>query len=398
MANSILSHFINQPSNYSLTEKLTQREATSRILLTPGFTKDQDDVCSQYGYRGEIQGNRDLRIIANKLTKIFPDVLSLEALKENRDVNIKQYLIFKVKRFTHTNSLEGDAFPIKLEGFCEAFTISMLASSFNKFDEDKKFFKREDKQWIKEHFIRINTSDCTEKNDIKEIVKSIQDPNFMDPILFGSGHVWHSTITFIWGNILIYGDRGNSIYGIPPGVHVYYLPDLNLITESVIWNITKRQEIERNHFFGIKRIEQELMGNLIYYEAMPPQEVGNCTYESMKIALYVLMIIRQLIKEFDHTVARSRVILRDSDKWKKTFKKLQKLYEAWTNFDRLLVLKDMMEEIKEWLDKKSDFSKNKFGTIYDVILKIWYEKYKWTIESDSKLSELIKPILCRFGL
>ena len=79
---------------------------------------------------------------------------------------------------------------MNLEGFCEAFTIPMLASSFDAFAKNSDFFSTEDRQWIVKHFNEITSSDYTESDDIQVLAYCIQDPSFIGPISLGTGYDW----------------------------------------------------------------------------------------------------------------------------------------------------------------------------------------------------------------
>ena len=153
------------------------------------------------------------------VTKKFPHAISLEALKEQKEANLIQYLIIEMKRFGHAFGLEGFApLPsgqeVNLEGFCEAFTVPMLTSSFEKYAKTSKFFTDEDIWWISRYFNETTSSDHIAPEMIQALTIMIQDPSFLDPISIGTGYDWHSTGAIFIGNYLIYCNRGAGGNGV----------------------------------------------------------------------------------------------------------------------------------------------------------------------------------------
>lgn len=194
-------------------EMKRRRDATTEILSTQGFEMEPGDRETQYGYKGEVQGTAALRFATAKATRDIPSAISPAALKEMRETNLEQYLILKLKRFGHALGLKGyltlpSGKKFNLEGFCEAFTVPMIASSFQEFVRTNDFYSKEDCAWIVKNFNQTTSSDYTEPDDIQVIATLIQDPDFKGPISLGTGHHWHSTGTLFFGNYLIYCNRG----------------------------------------------------------------------------------------------------------------------------------------------------------------------------------------------
>ncbi len=141
-------------------------------------------------------------------------------------------MTLKLKRFGHAFGLKGLApLPsgqkVNLEGFCEAFTVPMLTSSFEKYAHRSKFFTAQDIQWISQYFNETTSSDHIAPEMIQALAIMIQDPSFSGPISIGTGYDWHSTGAVFIGNYLIYCNRGAG----GKGVDVYYLPDRQKVTE-----------------------------------------------------------------------------------------------------------------------------------------------------------------------
>lgn len=353
-----------------------QKEATYHILATPGFIADVNEDYYHCGSKGEIQGNQTLRHTVAKVTRLFPRAISPEALKEQRDVNVEQYLTIKLKHFAHAFCLKGHVpLPsgnrVDLEGFCEAFTIPMIVTSVHEYAKQATFFSAADYEWIIANFNQTTSSDNTEESDIQKLTRLLQDPNFVGPISLGSGHQWHSTATIFFDKYIIYCNRGN---GDDPGIHVYYLPDRSLLTENVIRTMAKRQEVDRTEVFGTKRIVDDLGGELVHYQKLPSQGAGNCTLISMETALYAFMVIRQILNVFGDTCVIPSEVM-DGEVWEQLLNTLRPEYENWKTFDRQLIFKDMIEEIQEWMDKTSSFSQHPLSQTYYELLRAWVEHY-----------------------
>jgi hypothetical protein len=380
----------------------TPEEATYRILATPGFVADPtdpSDYSSQYVSKGLIQGSKALRFVTAKVTKKFPEAITPAALKEQRDVNLEQYLTLKIKRFGHAHSLEGhvplpSGKKVNLEGFCEAFTVPMLASSFDEFaKKHPNLFSEEDRKWIVKHFNETTSSDFTEPDDIQVFACCIQDPHFVGPVALGTGYDWHATATIFWGPYLIFCNRGNG--DNEPGIFVYHIPDRSKITEAVIWEMTKRQEVKGDESYGTQRIKYALGGVLLHYQPLTEQLGGHCTYESMEAALLAFMSIRRLItcgpeKDFKD--------FNDPSIWKEKFNELIVRFSKWWDFDRELVFQDMIAEIQEWRDKKNSFGKdNDLRKTYAQVLASWYQSRKER-KKDQPLPPLLNSLLKNFGI
>ena len=352
-----------------------RRKGTATILTTHGFEREAQDRPSKDGLQGGSEGTAALRFATAKATRVVPEAISPASLKEQRELNLEQYLRIKLKRFAHALGLEGhltlpSGKEFNLEGFCEAFTVPMIASSCRQFSRTNTFFNKDDWEWIVKSFNQTTSSDSTEPDDIQVFATLIQDPDFVGPVSLGTGHHWHSTGTIFFGNYLIFCNRGHGSNG-EPGIHVYYLPDRSIITEGVIWEMTKRQDVFGGDVFGLHRIVNELGGQLVHYEKMSDQIVGNCTYVSMMIALYTFMVMRQLMN-FD----QESHLYTDSAVWQQAFETLKPHFDIWVAFDCAIVFKDTFDEINEWLDKDSAFSKYPLQPLYAELLQIWYNRQK----------------------
>lgn len=378
-------------------ERKIRRKAAAAILSTPGFEMEPGDRQTHYGYKGEVQGTAALRFATAKATRDMPNAISPASLREQREINLEQYLILKLKRFGHALGLKGiltlpSGKQFNLEGFCEAFTVPMIASSFQSFASENRFFTDEDHEWIVENFNQTSSSDYTEPDDIQVFATQIQDPNFRGPIALGTGHHWHSTGTIFYGNYLIFCNRGWGDH--EPGIHVYYLPDRSLITEGVIWEMTKRQEVFGGDSFGLSRIVSDLGGQLVHYEKMSSQEAGNCTYISMETSLYCFMVMKQLMNFYSEE-GEAPHLYTDPLIWEQAFATLRPVFEEWVAFDRELVFNDTMNEIQEWLSEKTPFSLHNFHDLYESLLITWRNHKHICHFGDSKQ---IKQILDAFEI
>lgn len=345
-----------QESNSRLSSRV--KEATTRILLTKGFVADVGDKRTMYGYKGEIQGTAALRKVTAKETKQHLYALSLEALNSQKNVDFMQYLVFKLKRFGHACHLDGivempNLTQINLEGFSEAFTIPMIASSFDQFDKWDSYFDKKSHQWVVENMNATTSSDYMSQEKIEEYVRQIQDKNFMGPLSIGAGYDWHATGAIFFGDYLVYCNCGAGSEGTP-GIQLYYLPNRELVTAEVMKKLTKRQNVSQEESFDRQDIILKLKGQLIHHEALPAQTTGNCTYVNMQVTLFSLMAIKHLLNNYGNDICCLQADRR-AEIWRQAFKDTRPLFDAWVKFDQKMVLEDFVEEAEELSkDQKMD--------------------------------------------
>lgn len=372
-------------------EEFSPKKATYHLLTTPGFVKEFIDKKTTYGYKGEVQGSKALRLIAAKVTGCFPQAITPSALKEQRHLNLEQYLTFKLKRFGHAFSLKGwvtlpSGKEINLEGFCEAFTIPMIASSFEEFARKSPFFQTTEKNWIVQQLNQTTTSDYLEKEDIQKLTSRLQQPDFIGPISMGTGYNWHSTATIFFGNQVLFCNRGAGSEK-DHGIHIYALSDRTGITEEIVWKLAKRQENKASDAPSKELIAALLDGKPVHYEAMPFQQAGNCTYLTMEAALFALMAIN-LLKD----VPQAQL---NAVHWQQAFKSVNQAYQHWWDFDRELILQDMIKEIQEWQEQREPRTEDdNLWVTYREILNYWNRYHG----KDQPIPLPIKNLLKYFGI
>ena len=154
------------------------------------------------------------------------------------------------------------------------------------------------------------------------------------------------------------------------GLYVYYLPDLQKVSEAVIWELTKRQEVTAEDHFGIKRIEKDLGGILVHKEKMTLQESGCCTYISMETVLYVFTVIRQMQKFYEGSGLSLQFEI-DKVIWEEAFNVLRPEYQNWQAFDRKMIFDNMIKEIEAWQQNRNPAS---LRATYKAVLEAWRNK------------------------
>jgi len=377
---------LNQPTHPTqliITPEL--QEAVRRILLTDGFNPPADLSKANFYYKEEkvdtveeIQGTPELRLAARNEVKNHLHVLSPEALKDQSDCNFEQYLRFKIKRLTHIFDLTGRVHlpltgtEINLEGFCEDFTIPMIASSFAKFAESKDpaadwLKDGHSAQWIIDEFLETVTNDMMYPGKVQEIVAEIQKPGFKGPRALGTGFDWHSTVDNFFRKFLFYGNRGAGGVKGKPGVHVYLLPDLLLVTDEVIETATMRQNVNYKNCFGPNAIEGELGGVPVYYQPMVVQGSGNCTERSAEAGLDIFMVIRVLLNFLgDSDITEQEIV--DQKILEQAFNLVKPTFNAWVKFDANDAVRDIVEDL-EGMSKNPNLADPKLGALYTALLE-----------------------------
>ena len=361
------------------------REATRIVLTTPGFDPPKDLSNANYYYKKEkvdtveeIQGTPELRKAVRAAAKIHTHVLSPEALKDQSDINFEQSLRFRIKKLTHIFDMMGRVLlpetktEINLEGFCEDFTIPMLASSFAKFaqsDDPAAAWLKDDisAAWIIEQFLDIITNDMVYPGKVQEIVKEIQNPAFEGPCAIGTGFDWHSAIDIFFRNFLFYGNRGGGGVKGQPGIHVYLLPNRELVEDEVIETCTMRQNVDHKTCFGPQAIESELGGQHVHYQQKSSQGSGNCTHRSMETALDILMVIRVLLNFLgDSNLPEQEMI--DQKYLEQAFALVRTTSDAFLKFDAEEAIRDFVEDL-EGMCKDHTLADKRLGTLYTALLE-----------------------------
>ncbi len=369
-----------------------EADATRYILTTNGFESEVGDIFkAPHGYTGDVQGNLALRTVTSHVTKKYPNAISPSSLKAQRELNLEQYLILKIKRFGHAQSLKGivtlpSGKNFHLEGFCEAFTIPMVVSSFQEFIKSN-MSNADDFLWINDHLMNTTSSDYASADDIQMMALCIQDPMYIGPTVISSGYNWHDTSLIFFGNYLFYCNRGAGSEGhaetaAHPGITIFSLPDRSKVTEAVIWEMTKRQEMNYEESWGVDLIRKNLGGIQVHYEKMPPQVVGNCTYLSKKTTLYSLMCIKQCLNFSDHSEISSGQI--DSNLWSQIFNVVRPKYKEWAKFDREFIYEEFLTEVQEWLDSKSSFGQAKLSKTFLEPLRVCLAMKRQTDQTQIK--------------
>lgn len=359
-----------------LNQVKTQQDATHSILSTKGFVGEVGDVLTHYGYKGEVQGSEALRTVTAHVTKLFPQAISPAALRAQKEVNLEQYLTLAIKRFAHVHALKGYApLPsgkrVNLEGFCEAFTIPMVTSSFQEYAQTSDLFDGEESLWISEQLKQTVSSDYVSPDDIQMMALCIQNPDYVGPTPISSGYDWHDTTAIFFGRYLFYCNQG-GLCQFQPGIRIFLLPEREKVTEAVIWEMTKRQEVTAQEHFGVERIQSELGGVEVYYERLPGQTVGNCTYESKKTTLYALMCIRYCLASLEQTSLTEGLV--DKNSWQTTFELVRTAFEEWVKFDQNLVFEEFTSEVQEWIENKNMFGQIKLKETFKAALTAYQQK------------------------
>ncbi|MBA2369242.1 MAG: hypothetical protein H0V82_09500 [Candidatus Protochlamydia sp.] len=371
---------------------------TDFILVLKGFQSDETDIRHHsHGYAGEVQGNKNLRRTAAKITRKNVHALSLQALNSHRSNNFELNLIFKIKRFGHVNHLRGEVnLPsqkkVKLEGFSEAFTIPMLASSYDLFGIENSSFDQAGHQWIVNQMNQITTSDYIKEKHILSFSDEIASSNLLGPIGIGSGHVWHSVADFYFAkNFYIHCNRGEGCR-MQPGITVYYLPNPELLTPEIIKQRARRQEAEKNQQMTIEEMVEKVGGIQIYYEPMSYQEVGNCTYTSMQAALFFLMAARRLLDFVGEDLETLSTCL-NAESWSEAFKLVQPEFKKWMDFDEKMINEDFIHDAEEVKLKTHPHASNELGRTYAEALKIWLNKgFRKDYPLQAKVNQLVNDL------
>lgn len=347
------------------------------------------------------QGTPQLREVTAMQTKGSGfHALCPSVLRKQKQENPDQYWTLKLKRIGHAFDLKGilelKNKKVNLEGFCEAFTIPMLASSFSHFvdslDSNKEYAKwlKQDVDWIIDTFNETTCSDLITEEDIDRIGTQIRDPDFIGPLCIGTGYDWHFSFAVFLKNYLIYGDRGKIFNKDLPGLHVFKLPDRQLFTADVVHHLTKRQEWKRDHFFKQDKLTKDLKAKHRCYYPFNSQNAGNCTYANAQMGMFIILALAksQLHLTFAENDSMKLPVKLSVYDWKHIFEGVQPIYEDWLTFDRNYILQDFFLDVT---DISSQKELENITLISELVRKIFFsvKEHKLSI-SQQNLDLLIK--------
>lgn len=322
-----------------------------KILKTPGFVKGEEShSLHELGVKEEVQGNKQTRHAAIEMGLTCPHAFSPQVLRKASATKSKFYFTLQAKRIGHAFNLKGRVYlpnnnkQISLEGFCEAFTIPMLTTSFEEFGLQNRLIPWSYTFNILHQMKQTHCSDKTDENFIY-LAANIRKGRFDEPICIASGYDWHATYVIFWGNYLIDCNRGFAS-GKNPGICVYKLTDMQLVTSKIVQSLVKRHDQNCEEFFNRKKIEEVLKAKLLHWQPMKRQRVGNCTYVNVKTGFLALMVIQYLL---DHK-ARHRIPSLSNEEWQENFTLLFPIYKKWSVFDGHLVFREFKQDVEQAIE------------------------------------------------
>ena len=328
------------------------QKAVSVILHSKGFLKEEgDSFYNKIDALGEVQGSLETRLIAGSLAKYYYQAFSLEELNNyqvNKYEDLRNYFIIKLKYLAHSFSLKhdlklpGDKKETSLEGFHESFTIPRIAASFEKFGSATEDFDKEFLKWIMDNFLQTTISEILTENEIDLIAQEIQAPDFVGPIILGSGYDWHFTGEIFFGNFLLRCNRGKR--AAITGVTIYEI-DRSVISPTMISTMAKRQE-------NGDMPDIPFATSIYDSHEMPKQMGGHCTENSAEAILVSCLAIKSLINAHQiHSLADFAKISKED--WKKAFAQGGKIYKKWNDYDSENILDHFFVDCEEALKSNS---------------------------------------------
>lgn len=188
-------------------------ERDTKILLeSKGFVQEPNDIeHTQHGFMGCVQGSEEMR---RKVCNLSPLIFTPSSLIRYKAVNPQLYQAFMLKRLGHAFSLRNaqlreGVLKMKFEGFSEAFSIPMLASSL-KVMKPQEFLSQTDLDWIFEKLKLAHIADRMETTHYESLSRALQEPNYADAKACGSGYDCHFNGWCVYGDYLIFLNKGKD--------------------------------------------------------------------------------------------------------------------------------------------------------------------------------------------
>lgn len=365
---------------------LIRINAAKTILGSGSFVTDVEDYekSLRLGFTiGECQGNQQLRKTARKYTKNCPDIFLPEIIRKAGEVYEKNFRILQIKRLGHALNLNSchfflkDGTRIHYDGFNESFTLPMLASSVVKFSQqNNSVISKKEGAWIANMLIGSTSHDSYTGKDAANLCDWIRDANNKQVISISSGYDWHAIHLFFFRGFVIYCNRGYGC-GINPGISVTFMPERDYIDDDIVVSLIKRHALIRSEWenrFNFSSLSKALHLLPVYYLIQKEQKIGNCTYISAKCGVRVLMALNYLINKFG-----DKAIPKTSDVWENAFSQTERKYKAFSSFDKVIVVEDLLNDAKYLVQEESSIlSKERFRDIfYKVEQKMSYKKQRY---------------------
>lgn len=322
------------------TDQLDKEDLLLEILNSKGFCKEGVDrpyEGKNYNY-GEVQGSLSLRTAAAKVAQNQPSMMDPSELRKLQELDEKLFRILQFKRIGHAFALKGDiALPegeVALVGFSETYTIPMIAASFKQFIEtqDLSDWTDEDTSQIMAVFRNMLFEETMTPEELTAKVELINKKDKENMAAFAMGYLWHVTVGAFVDDFFICANRGNG--ALAYGVEIFKAPSSPVYTSNDIAQLTNRHTLIDGETLSIYNHFQTRGWQRLEPLKMSSQKVGNCGYTSAKGLLRSLLSWRYYCKSKDaaHPLAFAE--------------KTKALYKAWSQFDRELVLKDFLLDVK----------------------------------------------------
>jgi len=327
-------------------------EATRRLMNQPGFVDDgtlSDHKHYQHGPVSVVQGHEHLRHETWQLFQKHVDLMNPAALKQCKKHNPALYKVLQMKRFGHRFSL-GKTFHVDgkshlFEGFNEAFTLPMIASSLKQFsEENRNVLDQETADWLTNKLTQAITHE-SENVNYEQVVKNILDPNYKEPIVIAHGYDWHLKPIVFWNGFFIDINRGNGRTRGKSGIRVYKIGNLQSINATLIRNLSQRLGQTDSTYLSEDLLERLLNLQLITEQEMKAQEAKNCTFANTIGTVELLLAIHHL--QSNSMSDNPIVVPGGMVDWPQAFDKAKPLYKKWQQFDRRLVMDNFLSDFEE---------------------------------------------------
>ncbi len=366
------------------------------FLQSGEFQLVPEDYVKRKGKRGfsicQEQGSPALRRAARLFAKDQPAFFRPSILRKIRRFHERNFRILQLKRLGHALNLDGllslsDGTHTQYNGFSEAFSIPMLASSVQEYASRKESrISEKAGSWIAAILNNTSSSDLHTSGEGKELLDKMLDPNCPDPISISSGYDWHSTQLFIFRKHLIYCNRGAG--SDPwPGVAVFRIPDIAKFTPGLIDALINRHSVGYHDWrqnLSLTSLTETLGLEFVYWHKQNSQKTGNCTYTSAKSGIRALLAIRFLI---DKCGGRPEVF--SSLEWENAFNQTRAEYQDWNDFDKNLVILDALNDASPIAD--SGFvPREQLQGVFESIQKIITQKSVRHLPVASKVSQALE--------
>ena len=275
-----------------------------------------------------------------------PAIYSMEYLSSLRDQFTNHYTIL-TKRVSHAWGIEIDAIHpetgilIRSAGNSALNSLSCWLSFLHKFEDTHPEAKHLSEQ-LKQVFHASK-----DKDEFLKIEEKLEDGKI---IICVTGYSTHTTYSVLKKSIMLYANRGGDSHP-NPGISIYDTPDSGV--GKLVEKMVMDKQLPKSTYFSEEKIQSAAGLSLLYQIELSKQKGPFCTLDSLKAASFAILLLSLMTPDEYYS----------ENEWEAASIEIKPTYKILTTEYRLDVLKGLLLEVEDFLQKKPN-NKQAFAFFY----------------------------------